>query len=122
MSDATVGRVVVQVNETTFKPYDRYGVVEPGMHWQPLNYSRDLGSGTFLLQLDPGTKTMPHVHEDLEEIFIISGDLVEDDGKQFGPGDHISYHPGSKHFSTTRGGCLMLSSVKSLSRLSRDEQ
>ena len=43
----------------------------------------------------------------MEEFLILEGDLVDDDGTVFGPGDFVSYQAGTVHNSRTEGGCLI---------------
>lgn len=111
MSRTTPGRNVVSIPKVELRPYDRYGPVQEKMFWHPLNYDFETGSGSYILRLEPGARSTPHTHTDLEQILVLEGSLQEDDGQVFGPGDHITYLPGSSHFSTTDEGCLLLAHV-----------
>jgi len=44
---------------------------------------------------------------DVVDAEILEGDLVDSDGTRFGPGDFVSYAPGTHHSSRTEGGCLI---------------
>ena len=68
--------------------------------------------GTYISKLDPGTKTLPHIHTGHEEFFILEGELIDSDGTIFKKGDFISYEPGSSHSSFTKKGCLILTFMR----------
>jgi D-lyxose ketol-isomerase len=107
----TPGRKVVSIPSAELKPYDRYGPVQEKMYWQPLNYDFESGAGNYILRLEPGAKSTPHTHTDMEQILVLDGSLKENDGQVFGPGDHITYFPGSTHSSSTDDGCLLVAQV-----------
>lgn len=111
MTRNTPGRKVVSIPNAPLRPYDRYGPVQHKMYWYPLNYDFETGSGNYILRLEPGAQSTPHTHTDIEQILILEGSLTESDGQTFGPGDHITYLPGSRHYSTTDEGCLLVAHV-----------
>ena len=116
MTGKNAQRTVVRLLKADLRPFDRYGQVEPGQHWLPLNYEAESGSGNFLLRLDPGAQTRLHVHGDLEELLVLEGTLIENDGEAFGPGEFISYAPGSTHFSRSETGCLFMVQVRKFAK------
>ena len=65
-----------------------------------------------ITKLDPGTKTIPHVHSGHEEFLILEGELIDSDGTIFKKGDFISYKPNSSHSSHTNKGCLILTFMR----------
>jgi anti-sigma factor ChrR (cupin superfamily) len=99
---------VVRARTAQFLPYDLEGPVQPEMSWLPISYDRATQCGSYLMRMEPGATTLPHVHPGYEEFIIVEGDLVDSDGAVYGPGDVVSYAPGTRHNSTTRGGCLIL--------------
>lgn len=60
------------------------------------------------MRMDPGSETIFHFHQGVEEFFVLEGDLIDDDGTMFGPGDFVSYEPGSQHNSRSKTGCVLL--------------
>ena len=68
--------------------------------------------GTYISKLEPGTKTLPHIHTGFEEFLILEGELIDSDGKIFKKGDFISYEPNSSHSSYTNKGCLILTFMR----------
>ena len=102
-------REIVNTDNNTFKPYNRYGDPIPGMHWVPL--SGELLNGefeSFLLKMDPGSKSKPHEHMGFEEFYMLDGTLIDNDDVEFSKGDFVKFSPGSKHSSYTPNGCTLL--------------
>jgi anti-sigma factor ChrR (cupin superfamily) len=90
-----------------FRPYDLEGPLQPEMSWLPISYDPATGTGCYLMRMQPGAVTIPHRHSGMEEFLMLEGELIEDDGATFGPGDFVSYDPGTWHNSRTETGCLI---------------
>lgn len=58
-----------------------------------------------LLRAEAGARYPFHRHADIEEIYMLSGDLIVED-KVYGAGDYIRSHSGSAHAPHTVGGCM----------------
>ena len=102
-------RKITNPYDLEFIPFDNYGVTVPGMSWHKISYSKENeGQGTYVLKMEPGTKSLPHKHTGFEEFLMLEGELIDPDGKIFKKGDFISFEPGSKHSSHTINGCLVL--------------
>ena len=102
------GRLVLQAQDAEFRPYDLYGDPVPGIAWQPINFDRETMRGSFLVRLDPGSKSLPHIHTGGEDSYILAGELIDGDGRAFGPGEIVSYDAGSRHASQSPAGCTIL--------------
>ena len=104
-----IKRKITKPYDVNFIPFDNYGVTVPGMSWHKISYSKENeGQGTYVLKMEPGTKSLPHKHTGFEEFLMLEGKLIDPDGKIFKKGDFISFEPGSKHSSHTINGCLVL--------------
>ena len=102
-------RFIKNINDLTFQPFDNYGKPVEGMSWHKLSYDRSNGGfGTYILKMDAGAKSLPHIHQGYEEFYVIEGELRDTDGKVFKKGDFVSFKPGSQHSSYTKNGCLVL--------------
>ena len=101
-------RQIVPTSKTPFQEYDLEGPVQPEIKWLPLNFQREIGQGIYLIRAEPGAKFISHVHRFFEDFLIMEGDLVDSDGTVYGPGDFVSYEPGSEHHSWTETGCLIM--------------
>jgi len=62
---------------------------------------------TILSKLEPGSGIPPHVHEDLEQTFVLEGSLVDDEG-ECTAGNFVIRAKGSRHAPTAPKGCTML--------------
>lgn len=85
-----------------------------GLRVKPLFVDRKRGYLTTLLKMEPGAVYPAHTHEDVEEIYVIDGE-VELQGTAMGPGDYCRAEPGSRHeigYSKTEALLLVLSSAK----------
>jgi quercetin dioxygenase-like cupin family protein len=101
------GRTVANVHATPYHEYDMEGPLQPDISWLPISYDAATGQGTYMFRMEPGATTIAHDHRGMEEFLVLEGDLVDDDGTEFGPGDFVSYDHGT-HSSRTRNGCLIV--------------
>ena len=62
---------------------------------------------TILAKLEPGAGIPPHVHEDLEQTFVLEGSLVDHEG-ECTAGNFVIRAKGSRHAPTAPAGCTML--------------
>ena len=99
-----------------FKPFDNYGSVNPGMSWHKITYNQKTGQGSYILKMDPGAQSTPHIHENYEEFLMLDGELIDFDNKIFKKGDFVTFEPGSNHSSYTKNGCLVLVFMRTLNK------
>ena len=110
-------RKITDLYNLKFEPFDNYGAVVPGMSWYKISYNRDAGGqGTYVLRMDPGSKSLPHEHTGYEEFLMLDGELTDPDGKVFKKGDFITFYPGSTHSSYTKDGCLVLVFMRGINK------
>ena len=62
---------------------------------------------TILSKLEPGSGIPAHVHEDLEQTFVLEGSLVDAEG-ECTAGNFVIRTKGSRHAPTAPKGCTML--------------
>ena len=102
-------RKITNLYNVKFKPFDNYGIEIPGMSWFKISYDKKKGGqGSYILKMDPNSKSLPHKHNGYEEFLMLDGELIDSDGKVFKKGDFITFEPGSTHFSYTKNSCLVL--------------
>ena len=110
-------RKITNVKDVNFEPFDNYGVTIPGMSWHKISYNKkNGGNGTYVLKMEPGTKSLPHKHNGYEEFLMLEGELTDPDGKVFKKGDFITFEPGSTHSSHTKDGCLILVFMRGINK------
>ena len=105
-------RKITKLNHLKFKPFNKYGKSIKGWSWHKISFNKKTNFGTYISKLDPGTRTLPHIHKGHEEFFILKGELIDSDGTVFKKGDFISYQPNSSHSSYTKKGCLILTFMR----------
>ena len=101
-------RQVIDIYDIEFKPFDRYGSPVPKMSWHIISYDQKKGQGSYVLKMDPGAQTVPHMHMGFEEFLIIEGELTDSDGTTFKKGDFVSFKPGTQHSSFSATGALIV--------------
>ena len=79
----------------------------PGSRMKVIYHDPDSGMLTILAKLEPGSGIPPHVHEDLEQTFVLEGSLVDDEG-ECTAGNFVIRPKGSRHAPTAPKGCTML--------------
>lgn len=73
-----------------------------------LHHDPRRGYRTSLVRLRPGDKYPSHRHSDVEEVYLIDGDLRVN-GVAMSPGDYCRAEPGSVHHEVvTEGGCTFI--------------
>ena len=102
-------RKITNLYNVSFEPFDNYGSPVKGMSWHRISYNKENGGqGSYLLKMDPGAKSLSHMHTGYEEFLMLEGELTDPDGKVFKKGDFVTFEPESTHSSHTKDGCLIL--------------
>ena len=105
-------RKITKLDNLKFEPFDKYGKPIAGWTWHKISFDEKTNFGSYISKLEPGTKTIPHIHSGHEEFLILDGELIDSDGTIFKKGDFISYKPNSSHSSFTEKGCLILTFMR----------
>jgi anti-sigma factor ChrR (cupin superfamily) len=79
----------------------------PGNRMKVIYHDPATGMLTILAKLDPGAGIPAHVHEDLEQTYVLEGSLVDDEG-ECTAGNFVIRARGSRHSPTAPNGCTML--------------
>ena len=79
----------------------------PGSKMKVIYHDPANGMLTILGKLEPGAGIPAHVHEDLEQTFVLEGSLVDDEG-ECTAGNFVIRAKGSRHAPTAPKGCTML--------------
>jgi quercetin dioxygenase-like cupin family protein len=90
----------IRAQDIAWQPHTVPGVEVSIFHTDPV---ARIVSG--LLKAEPGVQYPLHRHAAVEEIYMLSGDLVV--GEQvYGAGDYLRSHPGSVHNPYSTTGCM----------------
>ena len=79
-----------------------------GLEWLPLSSDNHYEKEIFLIHFKPKSHSSLHIHNGIEEFFVLEGELVDGDGQLFEKGDFIRFESGTKHSSYTKKGCKLL--------------
>jgi anti-sigma factor ChrR (cupin superfamily) len=79
----------------------------PGSRMKVIYHDPATGMLTILSRLEPGCGIPAHVHEDLEQTYVLEGSLVDDEG-ECTAGNFVIRAKGSRHAPTAPNGCTML--------------
>jgi anti-sigma factor ChrR (cupin superfamily) len=79
----------------------------PGNKMKVIYHDPATGMLTILARLEPGAGIPAHMHEDLEQTFVLEGSLVDDEG-ECTAGNFVIRAKGSRHSPTAPKGCTML--------------
>ena len=107
--------------EAFFTPYISGGVEMDKLSWIPLNYEVESGTGSFLIRFAPGGESRHHIHSGGEEFLMLEGELIDDGGTVFKPGDYVHFAPGTSHSSKSPGGCLAIVQLGGRNKVTEDD-
>jgi len=79
----------------------------PGNKMKVIYHDPATGMLTILSKLAPGAGIPAHVHEDLEQTYVLEGSLRDDEG-ECTAGNFVIRAKGSRHAPTAPNGCTML--------------
>ena len=79
----------------------------PGVEWKLLMEDPASGMFTALMRWAPGAELPFHEHTEIEQTYVLSGRLVDDDG-ECGPGQFVWRAKGSRHTARAPEGATML--------------
>lgn len=80
----------------------------PGIEAKILMRDDERGIMTALFRWQPGAVLPDHVHQDIEQTYVLEGSLEDDEGVA-GPGDYVWRPAGSRHDARSPNGAVTLS-------------
>ncbi len=101
-------RRIANIDTTEFKPWTMNNGSDSGQSLIQLNKSKPDGVGFHIFRMAPGTTTESHRHRGDEEFYVVDGDLTDNDGTAYKPGDLVWMKDGTEHNSTTVNGCTLI--------------
>jgi anti-sigma factor ChrR (cupin superfamily) len=104
MEASSLGTLASRFIETESLPWITTG---PGNKMRVIYHDHATGMLTILAKLEPGAGIPAHVHEDLEQTFVLEGSLVDQEG-ECTAGNFVIRAKGSRHAPTAPNGCTML--------------
>jgi anti-sigma factor ChrR (cupin superfamily) len=101
---SVVGELASRFIETDQVPWIE---TTPGNKMKVIYHDPTTGMLTILAKLEPGAGIPAHVHEDLEQTFVLEGSLLDEEG-ECTAGNFVIRAKGSRHAPTAPRGCTML--------------
>jgi len=101
-------RLVANIHdENAFKPWITNGTASPTESIVQLDEDYPQGAGFHVYRMAPGMTTTPHEHTCHEQFLVLEGDITDNDGFEYKPGDLVLLKRGTQHSSSTRNGCTL---------------
>jgi hypothetical protein len=99
----------VRLAQTLREPEGEWIVIAAGLRCKVLERYPEQRRQMILLEAEPGALYPAHEHREMEELYVMSGDLVVGDDDQLRAGEFLVSQAGSRHPDlTTRTGCRCL--------------
>jgi anti-sigma factor ChrR (cupin superfamily) len=110
-------RTVVNIHTASYEHWtNEDGSVLGDQSYLQLDDSFEPGSGFYIYRMEPGAVTTPHEHTCRESFIILEGELIDNDGYVYRPGDFVMLGEGTQHSSTAPDGCLIAVFVRTIER------
>jgi len=100
-------RRVANIYETEFAAFAGDDTVGRGESYLSLDSTAPAGVGFHVYKMAPGTTTTPHEHTADEHFLVLEGDITDNDGYRYRPGDLVLLKKGTEHYSSTDRGCTL---------------
>ena len=100
-------RRIANIFSAEFKSFVYTDGVSLGDTVLQLDDDLPIGVGFHVYRMPPGMTTRPHRHNGHEQFLVLEGELIENDGTVFKPGDMVWLRGGTEHCSHTPNGCLL---------------
>lgn len=80
----------------------------PGIEMKVLYADKASGASTIMFKMEPGAIVPLHEHTALEQTYILSGCLRDDEG-ECGPGEYVWRPGGNRHIARAPNGAVFIS-------------
>jgi len=100
-------RIVANINKGQFKPFIAGGREVPGQSYLQLDESFPEGCGFHIYRMAPGSSSQPHEHRCDEQFLVLDGEVIDNDGYVYKPGDFVLLREGTEHSSHTLTGATL---------------
>jgi anti-sigma factor ChrR (cupin superfamily) len=110
-------RTVVNIHTADYKHWSNEdGSQLTDQSYLQLDDSFPDGSGFYIYKMEPGAVSTRHEHTARENFLVLEGELVDNDGYVYRPGDLMMLAEGTQHNSSAPEGCLLAVFVRTLER------
>ena len=96
-------RRVANIHTAAYTPFPG----APGTGVLQLGTDTPPGVGFHVYKMEPGARSEAHEHTGNEEFLVLEGELIDNDGTVYRPGDLVWLGKGTQHYSDAPNGCLL---------------
>lgn len=100
-------RLVVNIDHAAFKPFVIDGKAIEGQSFLQLDDTFPEGAGFHIYRMAPGSTSQPHEHTSHEQFLVLEGEVTDNDGYVYKPGDFVLLKTGTQHSSYSRTGAAL---------------
>lgn len=100
-------RKVANIRDEAAYTYYEDDKTRPRTSYVKLNPGTARDVGFYIYRMEPGSISTAHRHGGAEEFVMIEGELIDNDGTVYGPGDVVWLAGGTEHYSHTETGCII---------------
>ena len=100
-------RVVVNIKNAAFKPFMIEGEAVEGQSFLQLDDTFPEGTGFHIYRMAPGSSSQPHEHTSHEQFLVLEGEVIDNDGHVYRPGDFALLKKGTQHSSHSKTGATL---------------
>jgi anti-sigma factor ChrR (cupin superfamily) len=109
-------RRVVNIREAPFKPFVVDGEAVEGQSFLQLDDTFPDGTGFHIYRMAPGSTSQPHEHTCHEQFLVLEGEIIDNDGYVYKPGDFVLLKSGTQHSSNSKTGATIAVFIRSAER------
>ncbi|HYM99013.1 MAG TPA: cupin domain-containing protein [Aestuariivirgaceae bacterium] len=109
-------RLVVNIRKAAFKPFVIDGKTIDGQSFLQLDDTFPEGTGFHIYRMAPGSSSQPHEHTCHEQFLVLEGEVSDNDGYVYKPGDFVLLKTGTQHSSHSKTGATLAVFVRSAER------
>jgi quercetin dioxygenase-like cupin family protein len=109
-------RVVANINTAAFKPFAADGREVAGQSYLQLDPTFPEGAGFHIYRMAAGTSSQPHEHTCHEQFLVLEGEVIDNDGYIYKPGDFVMLKQGTQHSSRTETGATLAVFIREIER------
>lgn len=113
---AAADRQVANIKTAKYQAFVIDGQEVPGHSFLQFDDTFSEGAGFTIYRMAPGASSIPHEHTCHEQFYIIEGELIDNDGYVYKPGDFVLLREGTQHNSHTETGCTLALFIRQLER------
>jgi len=106
-------RRVANIRTAEFKPFVIDGKEIPGQSFLQFDDTFPEGTGFHIYKMAPGSSSQPHEHTCDEQFLVLEGEVTDNDGHIYKPGDFVLLKQGTQHSSHTKIGATLAVFIRS---------